>query len=214
MSSHTIDSLRWNIDEELLLAMTYNAVFDESGKHADSEVVIFAGFFSTDEKWTEFGREWKTLLRKNDLTHFHMVDAVQTNGQFRKFRKQKSALSSLVVSLADLVCQYAMEGTINQVSTSHFNALKQAVKIRYKDPFYYAFEAGIELLMKSPTLEPGDRFNLICDDSEEYSSECLKAYYAFRRVSMGEKEGLSAEVLKKFLEVFSDHSRNPLIIHD
>src|SRR5260370_14755214 len=121
VSSHTIDSLRWNIDEELLLAMTYNAVFDESGKHADSEVVIFAGFFSTDEKWTEFGREWKTLLRKNDLTHFHMVDAVQTNGQFRKFRKQKSALSSLVVLLADLLCQYAMEGTINQVSTSHFN---------------------------------------------------------------------------------------------
>src|ERR1700693_743704 len=166
--------LRWESPSgELALTMTFNAVFDESGKQNDSDVVVFAGFFTTADRWTEFGREWNTELRKNKLTYFRMVDAVQLNGSFSKFRNKRPALTSLVSRLADLICKYAMEGTINRISTAEFKALKETVRLRYKNPFYYAFEGGIEALANSLTLEPTDRFNLICDDSEEYSSECL-----------------------------------------
>jgi Protein of unknown function (DUF3800) len=167
---------RLDLSKELLLAMTYNVVFDESGKYNDSEVVIFAGFFATSDQWTDFGRKWHALLRKEGLTWLHMVDAVQMNDEYAKFRSRTSDLDSLLLSLTEVICEHAIEGTINRISMKEFRTLDQAVYHRYKDPFYYAFEGGIEALSKSPTLGPHDRFNLICDDSEEYSTECLKAY--------------------------------------
>jgi hypothetical protein len=168
---------RWDFSERLILVMTtYNVVFDESGKYHDSEIVVFAGFLATSEQWTEFGIKWNTLLRKAGLKWLHMVDAIQMNGDYAKFRDNIPERDALLLSLADLVCEHAREGLINRVSMQEFRALDRSLYQRYKDPFYYAFEGSIEALANSPTLEPGDRFNLICDDSEEYSAECLKAY--------------------------------------
>lgn len=237
--------LKCDLSEELILAsITYNAIFDESGKQGSSEVVVFAGLFATAERWAEFGREWNTLLRKEGLSWLHMVDAVQMSGDYAKFRDRVSDLESLLLSLADLVYKYAREGVINRVFVKEFEALDKRISRRYKDPFYYAFEGGIEALSKSPTLEPNDRFNLICDDSDD-AGECLKAYrrlaklkpeihkrfgmicfgddksysplqaadmfaYCVRRVSSGVTDDISAKVLARFLEVFSDRSHTPL----
>jgi hypothetical protein len=181
--------LECDLSEELILAMTYNMVFDESGKQGSSEVVVFAGFFATAERWREFGLEWNTLLRKEGLTWLHMVDAVQMNGDYAKFRDRVSDLESLLLSLASTVCKYAREGLINRAFVKEFEALDQSISRRYKDPFYYAFEGGIEALSKSPTLEPNDRFNLVCDDSDD-AGECLKAY---RRLAK-----LKPEIHKRF----------------
>jgi hypothetical protein len=190
MADDLFNLLKCDLSEELVLAMTYNVVFDESGKYKDSEIVIFAGLVATAERWGEFGRKWNTLLRGAGLRYLHMVDAVQMNDDYAKFRDRIPDRDQLLLSLAELVCEHALEGTINRISMSEFRALNQAVYQRYKDPFYYAFEGGIEALAKSPTLEPGDRFNLICDDSEEYSGECLKAY---RRLSK-----LNPDIANKF----------------
>ena len=191
MASDLFSLPQLDLSEELLLAMTtYNVVFDESGKYNDSEFVIFAGFFATSDQWTEFGKKWHTLLRKEGLTWLHTIDAVQTKGDYAKFRERIPDRDALLLSLADLICEYAIEGTINRISMEEFKTLDRAVYQRYKDPFYYAFEGGIEALAKSPTLDPNDRFNLICDDSEEYSSECLKAY---RRLCK-----LNPEIASKF----------------
>ena len=87
--------LKCDLSEELILAsITYNAIFDESGKQGSSEVVVFAGLFATAERWAEFGREWNTLLRKEGLSSLHMVDAVQMNGDYAKFRDRVSDLES------------------------------------------------------------------------------------------------------------------------
>jgi len=202
MAHDLFSLLRVDLSEELIL--TYNVVFDESGKHGDSDIVIFAGFFATAEQWGEFGTKWNTLLRKNELRFLHMVDAVQMNDEYAKFRDRIPDRDSLLLSLADLICDYAKEGTINRVFVREFKTLDKSVYQRYKDPFYYAFEGGIEALEKSPTLDPGDRFNLICDDSEEYSSECLKAY---RRLVK-----LKPEIAKRFGMICfgDDESYSPL----
>ena len=100
--------LRCDLSEDLILAsITYNAVFDESGKQGSSDVVVFAGLFATAERWAEFGREWNTLLRKEGLSWLHMVDAVQMNDDFAKFRDREPDRDSLLLSLAALVCKYA-----------------------------------------------------------------------------------------------------------
>jgi hypothetical protein len=114
-----------DLSEELIL--TYNVVFDESGKHGDSDVVIFAGFFATAERFNDFGGEWRTLLRKNGLRFLHMVDAVQMNGDYAKFRGRIPDRDSLLLSLADLICDYAKEGTINRVFVREFKALDKSV---------------------------------------------------------------------------------------
>ena len=93
----------------ILASITYNAVFDESVKLGSSDVVVFAGLFATAERWAEFGREWNTLLRKEGLSWLHMVDAVQMNDDFAKFRDREPDRDSLLLSLAALVCKYAKE---------------------------------------------------------------------------------------------------------
>lgn len=118
---------RLDLSEELILAMTYNVVFDESGKHSDSDIVIFAGFVATAERWSEFGMEWNALLRKKELNWLHMVDAVQMNDVYTKFRERIPERDSLLLSLADLVCKHAKEGTINRVFVKDFKALDKSV---------------------------------------------------------------------------------------
>ena len=39
--------------------------------------------------------------------------------------------------------------------------------------------------MSHPEVDVNYRFNLLCDDSEEYSSECLKVYRRFRKLEPG-----------------------------
>ena len=56
------------------------AAFDASGKEA-SELVVVAGFISSQEDWRSFDKEWRARLRADGLDYFHMVD-------FANFRKQ------------------------------------------------------------------------------------------------------------------------------
>src|SRR5258708_1533034 len=57
-----------------------------------------------------------------------------------------------------------------------YRALGQQLRVKLKDPLYAAFYSGIKTLVEGEEIEPEDKFNLICDDYEEYSGECLATY--------------------------------------
>jgi hypothetical protein len=58
------------------------AYFDDSGTHAGSPAVIWAGFMAHIDEWTTLEDEWLALLRREKLTHMHMADLANSRGQF------------------------------------------------------------------------------------------------------------------------------------
>jgi hypothetical protein len=167
--------------------MTLSAVFDESGKWNDSERVVFAGFVGQQDKWVAFTHDWNVRLcgdlplggRDNPV--FHMVELNRAHRMMTD-DAEKVKLELLVADLARVICKYVVEGFAHVVSMAEFNALRPEQKKRYKDPFYYAFEAGVKSITQIGVLRPHDNVMLICDDSEEYSAECLKSYRRLKRL--------------------------------
>ena len=49
-------------DEREGMLLMLRAYFDDSGSHADSEIVTIGGLVGTVAQWTEFDDRWKALL--------------------------------------------------------------------------------------------------------------------------------------------------------
>ena len=66
-----------------LIAM-FRAYFDGSGKIDQHEVIVFAGWVSTSQKWSEFARAWTAVLRKPryNVPYFHMKEFAHSVGAF------------------------------------------------------------------------------------------------------------------------------------
>jgi hypothetical protein len=54
------------------LVLALHAYFDDSGTHAESEVVTVAGYISSAEQWKVFEQEWGSALNEWGLEFFHM----------------------------------------------------------------------------------------------------------------------------------------------
>jgi len=62
--------------------LVLKAYFDDSGTHAGSPAVIWAGFMAHVDEWTDLEHEWSALLQREGLTHMHMADLANSRGQF------------------------------------------------------------------------------------------------------------------------------------
>lgn len=162
----------------------YNVAFDESGKANDSHV-IFAGFFDTDVRWSEFSRQWKAKMRPYGFEYFHAKQAFHFKGPWEQFKgdtEKEIAGHNLIRALADLIEDFPKEGITHTIGSAEFKALPSHKRESVRnDPFYAAFDASLKNLVAKPSVDPSDRFYLICDDSEEYSGQCLEMYRRFRR---------------------------------
>jgi hypothetical protein len=63
------------------------AYFDDSGSHADSDVVLWNGLFGNQHQWRFFGELWAAKLQapspgKDPLKRFHMYDCQYGEGEF------------------------------------------------------------------------------------------------------------------------------------
>lgn len=159
----------------------HHAAFDESGK-ADREHVIFAGLISFPQRWYEFNNKWTALLEPHGIRYWRTTNAAQLNRQFARFRNHRLELERLTVDLTDTICEYAEGGSVHSVTMTLYNELSSERRNELKDPFYAAFDSGLLALAAGPYVEPTDILTLICDDSEEYSSDALKVYRRFRKL--------------------------------
>ena len=173
-----IDFVRPRYD---LVMASITVIFDESGKQGSSEHVVFAGFYAVHERWDEFSLEWNLRLKRAGVTYWSTKNAANLDGQYKQFRNRRNDLHDLAISLARIICRFAVGGTAQIVTVEQFKSLDQEARERLKDPWYCAFESGMRSLLEADALEPNDLFMLLCDDSEEYSSECLKIYRRLRK---------------------------------
>ena len=82
------------------------AYFDDSGTHADSEVVLWYGLFGNHFQWAHFDNLWAAKLRepspgKAALSRFHMAHCQAGDGEF--FGWGRTATDFLVHELGDII---------------------------------------------------------------------------------------------------------------
>jgi hypothetical protein len=56
------------------LVMAMRGYFDDSGTHAGSKMVVYAGVIGRVAQWDAFEQAWRAVLAERGLEHFHMVD--------------------------------------------------------------------------------------------------------------------------------------------
>lgn len=56
--------------------------FDDSGTHRGSDIVVWAGFLATEERWTAFEKDWRDLLETYGISAFHIYDCTHGTGDF------------------------------------------------------------------------------------------------------------------------------------
>lgn len=183
---------------ESTLIMTLNAVFDESGKHNDCDLVVFGGLIlDAQEIRDRFNARWGTLLRGANVLlpqgragpFLHMSEL---NNSYKKTsdRAGQRRVEALVESLAKYICESAIGGSWHSITVADFKSLSAKARRHYKDPFYHAFEAGVISLSKSACVGPTDDLSLICDDSDEYAVKCLESFKRLRKAHPAVSEKL------------------------
>lgn len=62
----------------------YDAYFDDSGTHPDSELAVAACYVSTERGWREFSKEWDRICCQEGFSAFHMVDFAAAHDPTKK----------------------------------------------------------------------------------------------------------------------------------
>jgi hypothetical protein len=67
----------------------FTAYFDESGIHGGSLTLSVAGYLSSDLLWGQFEEEWQSVLNREGLPYFHMVEFENRQGYYRAWDEQR-----------------------------------------------------------------------------------------------------------------------------
>jgi hypothetical protein len=93
---------RWKPDEIFVIVTVY---IDESGTHTPSPFMMMGGYAGRLGQWNKFDGQWRRLLRRYDLSHFHsheMMGRRDLASFFPKARKltSKHTMFGFVIKLA------------------------------------------------------------------------------------------------------------------
>ena len=115
------------------------AVFDESGKLADTKVVVFAGSVATADRWNVMCQDWNAKLTKLGIKYLTMKDAMHLHGEFRG--RDVKERDILLTSLADALHSSVGFHVATPMSSSEFFSLPTAARKMLKNPQYCGFQA-------------------------------------------------------------------------
>lgn len=59
------------------------AYFDASGTHNDSPIIVVAGYVAEVTRWRTFQSKWADILKKENLSFFHMTDFESGHGPYK-----------------------------------------------------------------------------------------------------------------------------------
>lgn len=107
------------------------AAFDAAGKE-ESEVLVVAGFISSQEDWAAFDVEWRARLKNDGLDYFHMVDFAGSRKQFANgWKNDEKRRQNLFADLIGIIKGRAYRKFASAIEMRTFNRLSDANKKQY-----------------------------------------------------------------------------------
>jgi Protein of unknown function (DUF3800) len=164
-----------------------HAVFDESGKFHDHNVISLCGWIARLEHWEMFAQDWQRILDRFGLKELHAAEFMDLHGQYFELRnkwgddkdaKKYDALSAFV----DTIKKHVSEGIGAIVDAKYFRSMpdKSRQKIG-EEPYFLAFQEvllqamkHVEAFAKKSGLGENVSLGLIFDQEEKQAEECLR----------------------------------------
>lgn len=155
------------------LMLVLQGWFDESGKLADSDYVVFAGFIGKPASWNEFSFQWTKRLRAGarKVPYLHTVDAMSLRGAIWKNWNSRDR-DTLLIDLAKILHAHVPHGIVAHCVVNDFR-VHTILKEKLGNPHYAAFEACMMGLLEY-SRSGRDDLHIITDDEEKYGVECYK----------------------------------------
>ena len=106
-------------DEARIAVLT--AYFDDSGTHAGSKVVLWAGFLAPEHRWLALDEEWRALLTKWKISAFHMSHCMALDGEFEGWREAER--DRCIFEFRAVILKFQMFGLGSAVSALDWDEL-------------------------------------------------------------------------------------------
>jgi hypothetical protein len=106
------------------LVMVFKAYFDDSGTHASSEVVLWAGFVGHARWWDRQERAWQAVLDREGLQHFHMAECEAGDGPYGN----RAARDALTHDLRQTILDTPLTGTCVAARQAAWNNAPAKIK--------------------------------------------------------------------------------------
>lgn len=186
--------------------MVLRAYFDESGKLADHQFVVFGGCIAPEPNWEVITTRWNEHIFPRGLSCISMKDAMNFRGQFAGWTNRMDERDEMLYELLDMSFPLIDAFVTSPMSTAEFNALSPENRRLVRNPQYCGFEGCMRLIVSG--MKPEDDLHVICDSSEEYSPQMLKLYIQLRTKNEEFKKRCAA------ITFAEDHMFPPLQLAD
>jgi hypothetical protein len=155
------------------------AFFDESGTSHKDAHVVFGGALTTDDCWRVLSFKWQELIGNKHIPYIHMADAMYYRGPFADWKGRERERDELLVSLVEMTVPLMEFYVSSPIPMEDYKKFPKELRYRLRDPHYSGFEICVKQTMIM--LGKGRFLQIICDQSDEYSPECLKIYLKPRK---------------------------------
>ncbi len=153
---------------------------DESGHLADTECVSFGACIFAQDEIATFVQKWNGLCANAGVRYITMKEAMSFAGEFKGWRDRAGERDSLLEAACDLFQDRCVFHTNSTMGSKEFKALSEDRKKKLRNLPYAGFEALVKGISDTAKKNPANRFHLIYDLSEAYSTECLKMFNRLR----------------------------------
>jgi Protein of unknown function (DUF3800) len=173
-----------------------HAVFDESGKFHDHDVISLCGWIGPLEMWDKFAVRWQAALEETGIDELHTAEFMGLYGQYSHLRaiwgedwekKRDEALLRFVNVIRGTVGR----GIGATIDTKYYRSMKESFQRaihKGKDPYFIAFQEVLrgcrwyaEKFATHHNLGNNVRVGLVFDQDEGQSVECLKLFNRIKK---------------------------------
>jgi hypothetical protein len=168
-------------------ALELSGYFDEGGTHAQSQVIVLAGYVRPAVDWEPFEQAWKTVLAEEEAPFYHTTDieAHHPRGIYEDWTRAKadkliSRIMPLAAPLADCVVAFHIL-TEDWLVAADF--LKSTLENKpHRLPYEILTKVCLDLVIELAANLPASESVAFVFEDNDYSSSVLNGYQIVKRL--------------------------------
>jgi len=161
------------------------AYFDESGVHANSDVILISGVVGTIDVWDNFDREWAKQLAVPNVPYFHAYDCEVGEGEYQ--RLSKGLRESLTIGLAGVICENHLRIVRSLLPRPTWKEISSGPPDPddFRHPYQVCFENCLDQLSKwAAVYASSEQVALIFAEQTEYKGIAYEMYEIYRNIGV------------------------------
>ncbi len=128
-----------------VVAVFYQAFFDESGTHAGSPIMTIGAYVFTKQKARLFTEQWSRKLKFFGISHAHMTDCATGNGEYSDLSMEQRIQTG--VELIHAIRKNSLSGCAISIDAEYYSAaMKQGTHVY--GPYTYLLLQSVDRISR------------------------------------------------------------------